>query len=139
MRLYTLFLLITFLFIAVGCDVRTIQFKSYTDMIKSELNQKGWIPSNVPTEIYDITVKWDIDTNDTWIQATLPKDSNFRSKLDTPLECSYRFLNRVFRYTRRSAREKGELYRLNKNTIIYLHGYRGESVLIYYIDEEILC
>ena len=138
MLFYKLFLLIAFLLLGIDFDVRTVQFESYKDMTESDLNQKGWIPSDVPAEIYNITVKWDIDTNDTWIQAELPADSDLRSDLGDPLECPHHLLSRIFRYNRR-ARGKGTFYRLNQSTVIYLYGNQGSSVLIYSISEKSLC
>ena len=133
------FILIYLLLFAIGCDVRTMQFESYEDLIRSELHQKGWIPMNVPREISDITVKWDIDTNDTWIKATVLNYSDFQLQLGASLKCPRHILDRAFRYSIRKSMDQGVLYRLNNSTIIFIYGDEVTSVLIYSITKEVLC
>lgn len=139
MALHMQFILIYLLLFAIGCDVRTMQFESYEDLISSELHQKGWIPINVPREISDITVKWDIDTNDTWIKATLLNNSDFQSQLGASLKCPRHILDRAFRYSIRKSMDQGVLYKINNSTIIFIYGDEIKSVLIYSISKEVLC
>ena len=127
------------LLFVIGCDVRTMQFESYEDLISSELHQKGWIPMNVPREISDITVKWDIDTNDTWIKATVLNYSDFQSRIGESLKCPKYILDRTFRYSIRKSMDQGVLYRLNNSTIMFIYGDEVKSVLIYSIAKEVLC
>ena len=116
-----------------------MQFESYEDLISSELHQKGWIPMNVPREISDITVKWDIDTNDTWIKATVLNNSDFQLQLGESLKCPRHILDRAFRYSIRKSMDQGVLYRLNNSTIIFIYGDEVKSVLIYSIAKEAVC
>lgn len=137
-RQFILIYLLSLLFV-IGCDVRTMQFESYEDLISSELHQKGWIPMNVPREISDITVKWDIDTNDTWIKATVLNYSDFKLQLGASLKCPRHILDRAFRYSIRKSMDQGVLYRLNNSTIMFIYGDEVKSVLIYSIAKEVLC
>ena len=127
---FILIFLLLLLFV-IGCDVRTMQFESYEDLISSELHQKGWIPMNVPREISDITVKWDIDTNDTWIKATVLNYNDSQLQLGESVKCPKHILDRAFRYSIRKSMDQGVLYRLNNSTIIFIHGDEIKSVLIY--------
>ena len=62
--------------VQVACSDRyTRHFESVDDVRREGVIERGWVPSWLPQTSSNITLTYDLDTNDVWITFVLAQDS----------------------------------------------------------------